>query len=88
MMMKSFYYKKRLKKKEIKVIKKFIPKTNCILHLERDTPININVLNKEKLQILAINLLQIEKNAIELNFKNFTISGFSTKDWLSDVLST
>ncbi|VIF90959.1 Uncharacterised protein [Clostridioides difficile] len=75
----------KLKKEKLDSIKKFTPKTNCILDLN-DKKINIQVLKKHELALLVCTLHSYNKSSKDLNI-NLVISGYSVQDWIDDIKS-
>jgi len=74
------------KKKKIKKSKKFTPNTNCVLTFQGITN-NINVLNEEQLINLHINLVMFYNTAIDLDYNDVKLSGYSLPNWIEDVQS-
>lgn len=74
------------KKKKIKKSQKFTPNTNCILTFQGITN-NINVLNEEQLINLHINLVMFYNTAIDLDYNDVKLSGYSLQNWIEDVQS-
>lgn len=79
------------KKKEIAECK-FIPETNCIIKIDKET-ININVLSKEELMLLACKLANIKQGQsyliqsgyLDVRSERIEISGYDIIKWLNDI---
>lgn len=75
----------KLKKEKLDSIKKFTPKTNCILNWN-DKKINIQVLKKNELILLASMLHSYNMSSKNLGF-NLVMSGYDVQDWIDDIKS-
>lgn len=75
----------RLKRDKLSSIGRFTPVTNCILDLDGNK-LNIQVLKKDQLILLACKLQSYKNSAIELDLE-LVISGFSVDDWIKDIKS-
>ena len=73
------------KKELLSKIKKFSPKTNCSMEFN-GTRYNLNVLNKDQLLKLLIEINMYDFSYSELGIEEeFLISGYSTIDWMIDL---
>lgn len=79
--------KEQIKEKRDKLngIGRFSPITNCILDLD-GSKLNIQVLKKDQLILLACKLHSYKNSAKELDLE-LNISGFSVDDWIADIKS-
>ena len=79
--------KKQIKEKREKLngIGRFSPITNCVLELD-NSKMNIQVLRKDQLVLLACKLQSYKRSAEELDLE-LNISGYNVNDWLSDIKS-
>ncbi|HBF0668639.1 TPA: hypothetical protein KR288_002487 [Clostridioides difficile] len=75
----------KLKKEKLDSIKKFTPKTNCILNWN-DKKINIQVLKKDELILLASMLHSYNMSSKNLGL-NLVMSGYDVQDWIDDIKS-
>lgn len=75
----------KIKKEKLSSIKKFSPKTNCIIELY-GVKSNIQVLGKDSLILLASKLHSYYKSAKELGYE-LKISGYYACDWIDDIKS-
>lgn len=71
------------KKSELKVSKRFIPLTNCVLDLEGQK-YNMNVLQFDDLQLLLVRLNMYLMSAKDLKI-NLEISGYNIAEWITDI---
>lgn len=69
-----------------KAAKRFAPVTTCSIEFEGGR-LNLNVLNREQIVLLACKLKAINDGASSLRFDSPMISGFSVTDWLTDCMS-
>lgn len=82
----------KLKEEKIAKYKKFEPKTNCMLILDKET-ININTVNKENLKLLACKLASlyqgecylIQSGYLKLDTSYSIINGFKIQTWIEDI---
>lgn len=73
------------KKKEIaKKNVKFVPETNLVIEIN-GIKTNINVLNKKDLESLLVILNMYRMSAVNLEMKDFEISGYKVDQWMNDV---
>ncbi len=73
------------KKKEIaKKNVKFVPETNLVIEIN-GIKTNINVLNKKDLESLLVILNMYRMSAVDLEMKDFEISGYKVDQWMNDV---
>lgn len=73
------------KKKEIaKKNVKFVPETNLVIEIN-GIKTNINVLNEKDLESLLVILNMYRMSAIDLEMKDFEISGYKVDQWINDV---
>jgi len=73
------------KKGKLKNKKTFKPVTNCSLEFRKER-INLNVLSKEQLTMLLLELNLIKMSAINLKMLDDTIiSGYSIDEWMIDI---
>lgn len=76
-----------VKKEKLGKTSRFAPVTNCSLEVD-GVRFNINVLDKEKLIMLAVKLNSYLLSAKDLGYENqFIISGYKVEDWLTDIQS-
>lgn len=75
----------KIKRDKLSKIGKFTPVTNCILDLDGNK-LNIQVLKKDQLVLLACKLQSYKNSAIELDLE-LNMSGFNIDDWLKDIKS-
>lgn len=71
------------KKSELKIVKRFIPITNCILDLEGQK-YNLNVLQSIDLQLLLIKLNMYLMSAKDLGV-DLELSGYNITEWITDI---
>jgi len=78
--------KGKIAEKKAKLIKsKFIPVTNLIINF-RGTTYNLNVLNKENILYLMVELNALRLSEVDLKLDNVTtISGYKLLEWLNDL---
>lgn len=75
------------KKKLLTKVARFTPVTNCSIEL-RGERYNINVLGREQLILLMIDLNLFIISACDLNLEgSIYISGYSIEDWIADIKS-
>lgn len=82
----------KLKEEKIEKYKKFEPKTNCMLILDKET-LNINTLDKYSLKLLACKIASLhngesylfQSGLFDLETELTTINGFELKVWLIDI---
>jgi len=73
------------KKGKLKNKKTFKPVTNCSLEFRKER-INLNVLSKEQLSMLLLELNLIKMSAINLKMLDeIIISGYSIDEWMIDI---
>ena len=73
------------KKKEIaKKNVKFVPETNLVIEIN-GIKTNINVLNEKDLESLLVILNMYHMSAVDLEMKDFEISGYKVDQWMNDV---
>lgn len=73
------------KKKEIaKKNVKFVPETNLVIEIN-GIKTNINVLNEKDLKYLLVILNMYRMSAVDLEMKDFEISGYKVDQWMNDV---
>jgi len=73
------------KKGKLKGKKRFTPVTNCSLEL-RGIRYNLNILNKEQLTTLLLELNLFKMSAIYLELEDdYIVSGFSVDEWIKDI---
>ena len=73
------------KKKEIaKKNVKFVPETNLVIEIN-GIKTNINILNKKDLESLLVILNMYRMSAVDLEMKDFEISGYKVDQWMNDV---
>ena len=73
------------KKKEIaKKNVKFVPETNLIIEINGQKT-NINVLSENDLKSLLVILNMYRMSAVDLEMKDFEISGYKVDQWMNDV---
>lgn len=73
------------KKKEIaKKNVKFVPETNLIIEINGQKT-NINVLSEKDLESLLVILNMYRMSAVDLELKDFEISGYKVDQWINDV---
>ncbi|MGV4321182.1 hypothetical protein [Bacillus mojavensis] len=76
-----------VKKEKLGKTSRFTPVTNCSLEVD-GVRFNINVLDKEKLIMLAVKLNSYLLSAKDLGYEDqFIISGYKVEDWLTDIKS-
>ncbi|QPK89845.1 hypothetical protein IEN91_05250 [Bacillus velezensis] len=76
-----------VKKEKLGKLSRFAPITNCSLEVD-GVRFNINVLDKEKLIMLAVKINSYLLSAKDLGYENqFIISGYKVEDWLTDIQS-
>lgn len=73
------------KKKELGKTSRFSPVTNLSIEFE-GTRYNLNVLDKAKLQQLAIKVNMYLMSAKELDLEGTEYSGYMLSEWLEDIL--
>lgn len=71
------------KKSELKVVKRFVPLTNCVLNLD-GLSYNLNVLQLDDLKFLLVKLNMYLMSANDLDM-GLDISGYNIAEWISDV---
>ena len=79
-------------KKQIEIKKKaltekrvrFVPETNCVLTLDKDT-YNLNVCTEDILSFLLIKLNMYVMSAKDLEVEIPEISGYSVETWMTDI---
>lgn len=74
------------KKEKLGKISRFSPVTNLSLELE-ERRFNLNVLNKEGLEKLAIKVNAYNNSAKELGLEGVLYGGYVLSDWLEDINS-
>lgn len=74
-----------IKREKLDSIKRFSPRTNCIIELD-GVKSNIQVVGLHDLILLASKIRLYEKSAKELGYE-LVISGFKAEDWLADITS-
>ena len=73
------------KKKEIaKKNVKFVSETNLVIEINGQKT-NINVLNEKDLESLLVILNMYRMSAVDLEMKDFEISGYKVDQWMNDV---
>lgn len=73
------------KKKEIaKKNVKFVPETNLVIEINGQKT-NINVLSEKDLESLLVILNMYRMSAVDLELKDFEISGYKVDQWMNDV---
>lgn len=80
--------KKQIQEKKDKLgkIGRFVPVTNCTVELD-GARYNLNVLDKERLVLLAVKLNIYIMSANELKFAEVKLCGYTLQEWLTDVTS-
>lgn len=73
------------KKAKVESGKRFAPVTNCVLKFREQT-YNLNVLQREGLALLLVELHVLNDKALEMEL-DLTLSGYSIQDWIQDVTS-
>jgi len=74
------------KKALLTKVARFAPITNCSVELQGEK-YNINVLNKDQLILLMIELNLYNMSAKDLGLNTLDISGYSINDWMADIKS-
>lgn len=75
------------KKKALRGIERFVPKTNCSLQLYGER-INLHAASKTALTLAMLNLASLIKAAEDMNvLDTFKLDGFTLSEWFSDVSS-
>lgn len=72
------------KKKELGMVARFSPITNCSIEF-LDKRFNINTLRKPDLEDLLINLNIVRMSVEQLEIKDYSISGYTIEDWMTDI---
>lgn len=73
------------KKAKIEGSKRFVPVTNCVLKF-REQAYNLNVLQREGLTLLLVELHVLNDKALEMEL-DLVLSGYNIQDWIQDVAS-
>lgn len=82
----------KLLEEKIEKYKRFEPKTNCMLILDKET-ININTVSKDNLKLLACKLASlyqgecylVQSGYLNLDSSYSTINGFKIETWINDI---
>jgi len=73
------------KKSKLGEIKKFIPKTSCVLNMNNNN-YNIHTLNKDKCIELMVNINIYLMSANDLEIEDdYILSGYKAEDWIYDL---
>lgn len=80
--------KKQIEEKKNKISKsqRFTPITNCSIEVD-GVRYNLQVLTKEQLITLMVKLNTYAMSAKDLGVDDYSISGFTVLDWITDIKS-
>lgn len=79
--------KKQIEEKKAKIEqnKRFTPTTNCVMDF-RDKTYNLNVLTRETLVLLLVELHVLNDKALAMDL-DLVLSGYNIQNWIHDIAS-